>query len=153
MFRLSLTTDYAIRAMVHLATCYPEASSIKDVAAAVNIPAAYLAKVIRLLSQSGLLLARRGNKGGIRLAFPPAAISIQNISEAIDGPNPFSGCLLGAATCSDARHCPAHTYWQQARTELREQLELIHLADMIAFRERVDSALAGAGISLTGESA
>ena len=55
-------------------------------------------KLIGRLAAAGLLDTARGTGGGFRLARPPAAISLADIVEAVEGP-------IAMTTCVDAeRH-------------------------------------------------
>lgn len=132
MFSLSQTTGYAIKALSCIAgDC--EVKQIRDIAKCTDIPVSYLAKVIQRLGRSDIIDSKRGNKGGVWLTRKPENISLLEISEAVDGEEPFTSCLLGLDSCSDARACPTHEFWKPVRMEIRSQLENTTLADVLAF--------------------
>lgn len=132
---LSQTTSYAIQALACVAEQDGAAMAVKDIAKAANIPAAYLAKIVRALYVRKLVIAKRGFKGGVRLARDPSQITVLQISEAIDGQEYLCQCLLGNASCSDERSCPTHEFWKAARTKIREELSQQTLADVVAFNQ------------------
>jgi Rrf2 family protein len=81
---LSQTAEYALRAMVYLATQASKRHVTQDIAAATCIPCGYLAKVLQRLHKSGLVVAQRGLRGGYGLAKPANEISLYDIISAID---------------------------------------------------------------------
>lgn len=132
MFSLSQTTGYAIKALTCIAgNC--EVKQIRDIAECTGIPVSYLAKVIHRLGKAGVLVSKRGNKGGVWLTRNPAELSLLEISKAVDGEDQFTSCLLGMESCSDARACPTHEFWKPVRKQIRSQLENTTLADVLKF--------------------
>ena len=57
-----------------------------------DLPDAYLAKVLEALVRAGLLSATSGPRGGFRLARPPEDITVADIVEAVEGPSPLFRC-------------------------------------------------------------
>jgi Rrf2 family protein len=135
MFALSQTTGYAIKALTCIAGgC--EVKQIRDISQCTGIATPYLSKVILRLGKAGILASRRGNKGGVWLARKPEEITLCLISEAVDGGDQFSSCLLGLDNCSDERSCPTHEFWKVARGKIQKQLEKTTLADVLAFEAK-----------------
>lgn len=91
--------EYALRAMVHLSRLAPDGpASASDIAIVTKVPQAYLQKILRTLTQHGLLTAQRGMGGGFMLAKLPSAISVLDILKACDaGPSRIERCPLGIA--------------------------------------------------------
>src|SRR5436853_3752195 len=81
---LSLTHEYALRAMTQLAAEAPGTSTTEHIAAATDVPAAYLAKVMQSLRRAGLITSKRGVGGGVKLARPPKKISLLEIVNAVE---------------------------------------------------------------------
>ena len=132
MFSLSQTSGYAIKALTCIAGgC--KVKQIRDISDCTGIAAPYLSKVILRLSRSGLIHSKRGNKGGVWLARKPEEINLFQISEAVDGVDQLSSCLLGLESCSDLCACPIHAFWKIARKKIRTQLEATTLADVVKF--------------------
>ena len=77
----SQTVEYALRAMVQLASDAPAASTTKQIAAKTKVPGAYLAKVLQSMRRAGLIHSRRGVGGGISLARPVGKIRIAVVRE------------------------------------------------------------------------
>ena len=62
-------------------------------AAETGIPLPTAQKLVSRLSLAGLLESTRGTGGGVRLARPPAAISLADIVEAVEGPIAMTTCV------------------------------------------------------------
>ncbi|MEW6546605.1 MAG: Rrf2 family transcriptional regulator [Bacillota bacterium] len=110
--RLSRQSDYAIRLVLDLAQQPGHSGDIKGVAARRGAPAPYLAKIAQALARAGLVVATRGARGGIRLARPPARITLHDVVEAVEGPIVYNRCLLWPGECDPARPCPLHPVFQ-----------------------------------------
>src|ERR1700757_4424895 len=111
---LSITSQYALRALSHLARQSGEPVLGRDLAQSVEIPANYLSKVLLTLRNAGLVNTTRGSGGGYRLAKPAneiLLIKVVELFEEISGTKP--NCFLGhTRKCSDSTPCSAHTTWQ-----------------------------------------
>jgi Rrf2 family protein len=59
----------------------------------------HLNKVLQRLARTGLVVSRRGPRGGFVLGHPAAEIRLLEIVEAIDGPLSAGECLLGRSVC------------------------------------------------------
>ncbi|BAK82840.1 RrF2 family transcriptional regulator [Komagataeibacter medellinensis] len=77
--RLTLHTDYSIRALLYLAHNPGKRIAIQEIADTHRISQHHLVKVIHRLSTSQIVLARRGRNGGIELAREPRQIIIGDI--------------------------------------------------------------------------
>jgi Rrf2 family protein len=108
---LSKTSQYALRAVVHLARDHGDPVSSAEVAAALEVPANYLSKILHTLSRAGLVDSERGPGGGYRLARPADGISIADVIGAVDPVAPGTGCLLGRESCPGRHPCAAHDRW------------------------------------------
>ena len=80
----SQTVEYALRAMVQLASDAPAASTTRHIAAKTKVPGAYLAKVLQSMRRAGLIHSRRGVGGGVSLARPAAKISLMEVIDAVE---------------------------------------------------------------------
>lgn len=85
--QISAKSDYALRAMCLLAA-EPGDQAVKadEIAAAQDIPRAFLDGILLDLRRAGLVLSRRGPVGGHRLARPADGISVGDVIRAMEGP-------------------------------------------------------------------
>ena len=130
---MSAKAEYAVRAMVQLATA-EEGAMVKtdDLAKAQGIPPQFLVDILSDLRTDRLVRSHRGRDGGYELARPAAEISIADVLRCIDGPLasvrdiglgdlPYSG---PTASLTDV--------WRALRASMRSVLEETSLAEVAA---------------------
>ncbi len=130
---MSAKAEYAVRAMIQLATADNGALVKTDIlAAAQGIPAQFLVDILSDLRADRLVRSHRGRDGGYQLARPAGEISIADVLRCIDGPLasvrdiglgdlPYSG---PTAALTDV--------WRALRASMRSVLERTTLADVAA---------------------
>lgn len=108
---LSITSQYALRALAHLARHSGRAVLGRDLAQSVEIPTNYLSKVLLTMRNAGLVDTTRGSRGGYQLRKPAneiRLIDVVELFEEISRTKPC--CFLGRTrTCSDTTPCTAHS--------------------------------------------
>jgi len=116
---LSTTSQYALRALSHLAAQSGEAVLGRDLAESVEIPANYLSKVLLTLRNAGLVTTTRGSGGGYRLAKGADEIYLVDVVELFEEISRAKpSCFLGhSRACSQATPCSAHSAWRGLQTE------------------------------------
>jgi FeS assembly SUF system regulator len=129
MLRLSKLTDYAVVVLVRLAGADGVQTS-PGIAGATGIPEPTVAKVLKILSASGLVTSQRGARGGYRLHRALAAIPIADVIAAIDGPIALTACVDGASACESQGLCPMRGRWDPVNDAIQQALHAITLADM-----------------------
>ncbi|MFA5172534.1 MAG: Rrf2 family transcriptional regulator [Sulfuriferula sp.] len=128
---LSRTSQYAVQAMIYMATQSPNTPVLnKDIAERLNVPAPYLAKILQAMSKGGLLSSFRGRLGGFCLREPAAQISLMRLLQLTEGADFTQSCLLGLKRCSDETACPVHARWLPIKEKVIEMLNQMTLADL-----------------------
>ncbi|MCV7229758.1 Rrf2 family transcriptional regulator [Mycolicibacterium komossense] len=129
--RMSAKAEYAVRAMVQLATVNDGALvKTEDLANAQGIPPQFLVDILSDLRTDRLVRSHRGRDGGYELGRPATDISIADVLRCIDGPLasvrdiglgdlPYSG---PTAALTDV--------WRALRASMRSVLEGTSLADV-----------------------
>jgi Rrf2 family protein len=103
---LSQTTEYALRAMVFLASAEMEPKTAQQVAEGTAVPSRYMSKVLQSLGRAGLLKAQRGLRGGFVLDRPAGKITLLDVVAAIEPIRRIDKCPLGLP--SHVKLCPLH---------------------------------------------
>lgn len=104
---ISLTIEYALRAMVCLSSSKAEESmNSETIAERTKVPKGYLSKIMRDLVVANLVDSQRGPNGGFVLARPASQINILSIVDAVDPINRIRECPLGNP--SHTKLCPLH---------------------------------------------
>jgi Rrf2 family protein len=128
---LSQTVEYALRAVVFLAQPGPATRPTEAIARATRVPAAYLAKVLQSLSQARIVQSQRGPGGGVRLARPPAELTILEVVNAVDPVQRIRECPLGLAA-HGVRLCPLHARMDRAMAQVEQAFAQTTLAEILA---------------------
>lgn len=126
----SQTTEYALRAMVHLAASVGRPQTVQQIALSTQVPQGYLSKVLQSLSRAGLIRSQRGLGGGFSLARPAAEIDIYAIVERVDPLQRIHSCPLGLAAHAH-QLCPLHKKLDQAMALVENALRETRLAELI----------------------
>lgn len=121
---ISRTGQYAIQALVYMGLQGAGSFvNVQDLAKNLDVPAAYLAKVMQVLGHHGLVISTRGRTGGFRLGMAAEDINLMQVLSLVEGEKFHHECLLGLKQCGDETACPMHTKWKPIKTELLEVLE------------------------------
>jgi FeS assembly SUF system regulator len=131
MFRLNKLTDYGIVLMAHVARSAEQTPhTARSLAKATRLPLPTVGKLLRQLSDAGLLSSHRGVKGGYNLARKAATISVADIILALEGPIGFTECSVVPGLCDMERSCSIKINSQIIGDALRDALEHVMLADL-----------------------
>src|SRR5210317_1521057 len=107
---LSNSSKYAIKAVLYLSLHSNESKKImvKDIAEPINVPKAYIAKLLQELVKEGLVSSTRGPKGGFYLSKENNNQKVVSILTVIDGEKRLTSCLLSLEQCNEDKPCPLH---------------------------------------------
>lgn len=135
----STATAYALQALAALSEdgSYSQA---KDLSEELHLPGPYLAKILQTLAQNGILESLRGPKGGFRMARPAHRITVGDVVDAMEGPEVFSGCVMGFPECSGDNPCPLHDAWSQVKAHMDSSMTQSTIRDLQLVRLRHESA-------------
>jgi len=148
---LSVTSQYALRALAQLAKNRKHRSMLgKDLAEKAAIPPNYLAKILLLLKNAGVLGTARGSRGGYWLARAPEEIKLIEIVQLFDQAQSPQPCILGERDdCSETESCTAHQKWHQIRMAYLEFLKGTSIADLATDKKAVTAGFGGNSIPTT----
>jgi Rrf2 family protein len=133
-FMLSVTGEYALRAMVYLAR-NAEFWPIPGprIAEAAGVPRKYLSSILADLVRTGLLEGTRGKSGGFQMTRPAKAVSLAQVVAPFE---PITAnrksCPFADKICNDKDPCAAHDRWKEVKASLVRFLEETSLQDVAA---------------------
>jgi Rrf2 family protein len=119
---LSVTAEYALRAVLVLAQDPARPMRADEIAAAIGAPRNYLAKTLNSLAKARITTSTRGPLGGFMLAVPPAALTVGDVAAVFDASVPRRMCLLRDQLCDPAEPCSAHTRWADVSAAARQAM-------------------------------
>lgn len=124
-------TEYAVSALVELASNPGEYISSKTIAARQEIPANFLPQIMALLGTTGWVVGVRGPGGGVRLEVDPHSITVQDVIELIEGPIAISKCMSLEFSCSRDGRCPMQPVWKEAQEAFINVLKQKTIGDLV----------------------
>jgi Rrf2 family protein len=133
---ISQTTEYALRAVVWLASHEDRPLTAQQIADATRVPAGYLAKVLQGLSRAGLLRSQRGLGGGFTLARSPGELSVWEVVQAVDPIRRITECPLDLEM--HEKLCALHHELDQAIAKVEKQFSKTSIASLI--EDKAESA-------------
>lgn len=132
LLQVSRKVDYALRAMIYLATL-PDGTREpqQEIASKNDIPREFLAKILKTLADRGLVSALRGPHGGVAMARPATEISFLDVIEAVEGPVVLNLCLDAKQGCSQDTTCTMQSVWRAGQERMLDVYRTTRLVDLI----------------------
>jgi Rrf2 family protein len=132
---ISAKADYVTRALLVMAA-EPDGRPVTGAAIAKQqrMPTKFVENSLVDLKRSGLVKSVRGTAGGFKLAKPASRITIADIIRAVDGPLAEIRGERPEATVYDGPAEHLQYVWVAVRASLRNVLEQVTLADVVAGR-------------------
>lgn len=115
MLKVPESVAIGIHAAVFLAL-KRERLSGHELADGMKASMAHLSKVMQRLVKEGIVDSERGPSGGFTLKADPAALTLLEVYEAIEGKFPEGGCLFSVPVCRKEL-CPIGSFMQRMNKE------------------------------------
>ena len=121
---ISNSCRYGIRAVVYLASRYPEKNNIgiKEISGDLGLPGPFMAKILQQLAKHKILNSVKGPNGGFSLGRKPESITVLDVIKIIDGEALFKNCLIHDGSCSEVKKsrktCPVHDDYSKIRANI-----------------------------------
>ena len=130
--QLNLTTDYAIRLVLYLATVERAAGST-EISDSMCIPRGQFGSISKTLRERGIIETLRGTNGGFRLAKQPEEISLHEIVNAMEGTTRINRCLDPDGYCSrnGVPNCPVHKFYSRIQSQLDQAFQDVTIASLL----------------------
>ncbi len=131
--------EYGVRLMVQLGRHFGAGpASLAEIAAAEDLPRAYLEQLAMGLRDAGLVVSTRGAHGGYELSRDPREIRMSEILRALEGPIAPMFCATDdpehAIVCDRNASCTVNFLWVRVRDAIAGALEGMTLADLVPVR-------------------
>ncbi|PZF71698.1 RrF2 family transcriptional regulator [Taibaiella soli] len=120
----SKTCEYAMRAVFYVASNTADGSRVglKEIAAEIDSPEHFLAKILQDLCRKGIIDSAKGPNGGFFADAKTMTRPLSDIVSAVDGDAIFTGCGLGLSQCSEINPCPLHAEFKKVRNQITHML-------------------------------
>ena len=141
---------HALKALLELAGDPGRWRSVNDLAAAQDLPAPMLEQLLLQLRRAALLEARRGRRGGYRLARPAGAIPLADVLAALGLGLGSEAAGAGRELVGGAADRVAALMEQRLRAALERELARCTLAELLYDLRSVSAELSDEGGLLLG---
>ena len=130
MLRITKIADYGFILLTHMARQGgEELHNAKDLSHSIGLPLPTVSKVLKILTQGGILVSHQGSRGGYSLSRPASEITAVEILEAVEGPVAITDCSSQKG-CD--RNCQVSRSWRQVNGSIHRSLSGLKLSDMAA---------------------
>jgi len=127
--QLTRHTDFALRALMFMASMPRGITTIGEIAQTFSIPKSHLMKVISALVSAGYVQSTRGPGGGISLAKPAKQITLKEVVVLMEKTlTPFD-CV--GQNCLILNSCQLNATFYMAQEKYLDYLAGFTIADMI----------------------
>ena len=138
--------EYGVRLLIQLGmhgSDHPV--SLKAIAAAENLPLAYLERIAARLKKAGIIESTRGAHGGYLLAKPSEEITMDHVVLALEGAIAPMECFIDASSPAEHRVCCSHEgephqcatklLWTRVQMGVIRSLQRTTLAELVGFAQ------------------
>jgi Rrf2 family nitric oxide-sensitive transcriptional repressor len=137
-------TDYALRALLYVASHDAGPVSAAAIAEAYGISTDHVAKATKALTRAGLLRATRGVGGGVALAKPASEIVVGAVVRLFERDRGPVECFRpGASLCRITPSCELRHVLKEAEDAFYATLDRYTLADVVENRQQLVRLLRG----------
>ena len=124
-------TDYAVRALCHIARSKNKIISAYDLVRESKMPQPFLRKILQTLNREGLLKSFKGKNGGFILAIPAEKIYLVDLIRIFQGPLKLSECVFKKSYCLDVNTCMLKQRIGVIEKYIISQLRSINITSLI----------------------
>lgn len=124
--KYSKATNYALHAMLHLATTSNQRVGVQELAGRLEVSPTYLSKILTKLVKAGMIESTSGANGGYKLRSDWEDISFIDVIHTIEGTaSLFDGCL------KHNPRCLIQKVMASAEGKMEEELRHQKISDLI----------------------
>ncbi|MEO1030720.1 MAG: Rrf2 family transcriptional regulator, partial [Bacteroidota bacterium] len=104
---------------------------VNDIARPINVPRAYIAKILQDLSKKNLISSTRGPKGGFYLSQENMRVKVYDIVVAMDEEQRINSCLLSLKECNISNPCSLHHLAYNEKETIIRKLNNTSLEELV----------------------
>ena len=129
--KINKLTDYSIVILANLVAKDENAMyTAKELSEFSGIPFPTVTRILKMLSNKGILESQRGAQGGYELIKNSTDISVAEVIEAMEGPIALTECASDDCGCAFEPSCAVGKPWQKINKAVNDVLRNISLSDM-----------------------
>ncbi len=130
--KVNTKVRYGLRAILQIAEGYgQDPVPISAISESQEISGKYLEQVVGTLRKSGLIISRKGVRGGYLLARSPEEINLWEIITALDSHTTLVDCVLEPDICDRSDDCLTRSIWKLLSARMEEFWSSFKLSDLL----------------------
>ncbi len=139
--KVNTKVRYGLRAIMQIAQGYGgDPIPISSISQTQEISNKYLEQVVGYLRRGGLIVGRKGVRGGYSLTRPPADINLWDIIATLDNQTVLVPCVDDPDCCDRADDCLTRNIWTMLSTKMREFWSGFTLEDLADALDKGDTS-------------
>jgi FeS assembly SUF system regulator len=131
MLRIGKLTDYAMLIMSQMARQPELLMSATFLAEGLHLTTPTVSKILKMLSDAGLVNSVRGAEGGYRLARAAETITIADVIAAMEGDLAMTECCESISMCAIDSVCTMRENWRKINKMVQSLLARFTIIDML----------------------
>ena len=128
---ITKNTDYAIRALLHLARTGDGFTSSRKISREEKIPLPYLRRILQRLREENLISTKEGASGGVKIIMAPTEIRISRLIEIFQGDVTLLDCVFRKNICINVKTCPLRRRIKKIENEVIKELECVTIENLL----------------------
>lgn len=130
---LSNISKYAILGLSQIIqnSTIGEKTKVGEIIERVDIPQAFLSKILQQLTREGYLSSMKGPNGGFFLTEEQMQTSISDIITELEGKDIFNNCFLRFEACNSENPCPMHDLIIKEKAAMDVKLRKLKVKDLL----------------------
>lgn len=139
--QLTSYTDYSLRALMYIGTLpNGKRTSIKEIAAAYNLSANHLQKIVYELGKRNYIETVRGRNGGIQMGMDPGSINVGTLVREMED-TALVECFNESHNCVISPACRLKGVLHKANEAFLQVLDDYTLADLLTNKQDLINVL------------
>jgi FeS assembly SUF system regulator len=131
MLRIGKLTDYALLIMSQMAKEPDSILSATYLADVLHLTPPTVSKILKMLSEAGLVSSVRGADGGYHLARSAVGITVADIIAAMEGEFAMTECCESRGLCVIDSMCTMRENWRKINNHVQAFLAKVTIVDML----------------------
>ncbi len=124
-------TDYAARALIHLARARGQFVPSREIARIEGIPLSFLRRILQELARQEMIETREGKAGGVKLSVEPGKIELTRLIRIFQGKVSLTECVFRRKLCPNRSRCVLRARLKKIETLVLDELAGITVGGLV----------------------
>ncbi len=131
MLLINRDTDYAVRILLYMFKSGENILSADDISSELEIPYAFVRKILQELSNENILMTHRGRGGGFSLDKPVEDVSVLKLIKIFQKNVDLSRCVFKSKICPNMDDCVLRGEIKDIEKDIIRRMKNLTLKDLL----------------------